>query len=635
MNDYTNFIKTLNPEQKMAVMHGEGPCCVIAVPGSGKTRCLTARFARLLNDGVLAENILCCTFTNKAANEMKERIVALTGISDLPYVGTMHSIFCKILSDSPEYHRYKYDDTKLPVLNRDYRKEKYLKLCAKEFGDDYGMVNHGHVLSSISYAKNSLMDPNQYKQYLIEKYGTLRHPAGNGCRDICDYYRLYEHLKDKDCYIDYDDMLYKTYQMLDRYPSILKVWRNRFKYILVDEFQDINKAQWEVIKLLAGKSRNVFVVGDANQSIYGFRGSRPEFMYEFASEMPGANVIGMSTNYRSGEGIINVANMVADKAEYTVNKIVGIRNGGHVYGKEFMDISSEAAWVVRKIRSLISSGTDPEEIGVVYRTRSVSGSYEFELIKNDIQFCTRDGDGFFGSSAVRDIVAYLDASIHKNCASSLSRILNRPNRYLGSAFKTAWEENLNKGIEPVAALLEEYSMRYWTENALDLYSHLQEIRRISVKRPLNAVLQYIYDEIGYRAWLQGEEDVADISKSDMLDEILSIAANLSIDEFIKMSNRAMNDRFRDTGVMLSTVHGVKGLEFEIVFLTDVNDGILPHCKAGSDGLQEERRIMYVAITRAKDMLYVTSVNPSTFVGELRLTSSPDDEEDKTDGDDDE
>lgn len=608
--DYETQIGLLSDQQKAAVFHSDGPCAVTAVPGSGKTMCLTMRIHKLIRDGVSPSRIMACTFTNKAAVEMKTRIIGAAEDPDhlyMSWIGTMHSMFRRMLETSPQWAD-RLRQGKIPVAGRYFSRLKYIIAAAKTFGDKFDSVDKARVFNEISSAKNNLMNSEQYRYAYIQETGLTNNPAGPGCADIWDYYREYEVLKNTDGMIDFDDMIYRTWEMFELYPSVLERWQAEFDHILVDEFQDINLAQWQVIKMLSESSGNLFVVGDGNQSIYQFRGSRPEFLFNIEQELSDVTKINMSTNYRSGDMIIDYSNKILESAEYYITKIHGIGKPGFVTLTKYASPFDEAVGVVKKIKDLLDNGVPETEIGVIYRLNAVSGGFEIAMARKGIMYRSKTSDGFLGSSIVRDFVAYLKAATSDNCESSLSRILNTPNRYLGVGFRDAWARVMERyRLKPKEALLMDYDKSYWARNARELYYHLQMISSFDFAFE---AIDYIRYDMGYEDYISKNSDELDPSRVDMMNELDYIARQYpSIRSLLDEIDKTIQYETTKDAVSLLTIHGSKGLEFDHVFFVSLVDGVIPHKGAkGESEIEEERRMFFVAATRAKKHLHMSAID---------------------------
>lgn len=624
----SNEINNLNEQQRRAVFHKNGPCLVTAVPGAGKTHSLTIRFLKLLDEGVKPDKIMCCTFTVKAANEMKQRIDSSLNNPFLhtPYIGTMHSLFFAMLKDHPDYAKFR----RIAVLTRNYSRLKYIIQIAKDLKDDFKQVDTKTFFGIISRAKNELKTPEELRHELCEKIEEKAYPVGPGCGNVWDYFKRYEELKSKAGVIDYDDMLVKTWEMFNMYPSILEKWQKQFDYIMIDEFQDINTAQWEIIKMLTAPDNNLFVVGDANQSIYSFRGSKPEFLYNIKDDLPSTKIIHMTKNYRCGDKIVDVANAIAKHTEYFMTEIEGLDKRGRVTYNNYGSEESQAQIIVSEIDQLIKSGLNPNEIGIIFRTNACAGMFELKLAVNEIPFRSKAGNGFFSSKIVKDFMAYLEASIRTDCVSSLSRIINVPNRYLGKSFKDDWTNKMNQyGVSPKDALGLDYKQGYWGKNAKELFYHLRFIESLS--GDAQKAIKYIREDVGYDEYLLKDSSELDADHDDLLSELAYVADQMgNVGELIGMSDDIKrNANIDEDAVTLTSIHGAKGLEFKHVFFVSLINGIIPHKRSMEDekAEQEERRMFFVGVTRAEDVLHLSCFTgegkgamPSKFLKECRIIS---------------
>ena len=360
------------------------------------------------------------------------------------------------------------------------------------------------------------------------------------------------------------------------------------------------------------------MVGDGNQSMYGFRGSRPDFLFNIQSEMPNVRIINMDINYRSGEKIIEVANRILDNMDHKAVNITGTGKESFVSFKRFDSISDEVTYVVKQVKELLNAGTNPEEIAIIYRTNACAGVYEMAFVVEKIKYYCKTGDSFFGTKVLKDIIAYLKAACFYD-VSSMSRILNIPNRYLGKKFKEKWEQYINSKISPFDALLKHYEHEYWERNAADLAYHLDTIKKNEFN-PEKAI-QYISEIVGYKAWLESQsESDGLISKAqeDLINEATYIAGKYpNITKFLESARDMGSKKSKDGAVMLTTIHGSKGLEFDYVFFVSLIDRLIPHVY--SEDSEEERRMFFVGTTRARKHLYMSSYDHG-FLGNTKRTN---------------
>jgi len=630
-------LEGMNPAQMQATTHMDGPCCVIAGAGSGKTRVLTHRIAYLIEQGIPSESILACTFTKKAAAEMAERLEPLVGPgADLLNLGTIHSICYRILREEWRNTGEEYEP-----LN-DYWQKRFIKDILAPAGpkNPDGMnwaIDISVALSFISTQKNQLVTPEMFRKqinYDIPDAGRLAR-----------LYELYEARKERERKIDFDDMLIRCYYLLAENPAILAKYQHRFRYILVDEFQDTNMAQWEIIRMLAAPENNLFVVGDDWQSIYGWRGARPEYIVNFKNWYPDAKIVVLDTNYRCNENIITVSNAVIQNNDDQFPKIVKANRSA---GKEPMllnanDEEHEAELVVSEIRSLIQAGTLPGEIAILYRTNAQSRAFEDKLVRANIPYTIVGSAGFYARKEVRDIVAYLRV-VHDPDRNDedLKRIINVPSRFIGRATIQEVEQHairygvtLWEVLQNPPSSLKPYQQR----NISDFVRVIEYLRRETA--PPSTIIQMVREATEYDDWLKREEggDDGENTRIENLNELQHAASRYSdlsdFLDFVAMmeSRSAQADESKDR-VQLMTIHRSKGLEFPAVFLVGLVNGLLPHKNSIQyvDGMilpqscAEERRLCYVGMTRAKDLLYLShmetyqgkDMDPSIFLDEMQL-----------------
>jgi len=630
-------LEGMNPAQMQATTHMDGPCCVIAGAGSGKTRVLTHRIAYLIEQGIPSESILACTFTKKAAAEMAERLEPLVGPeADLLNLGTIHSICYRILREEWRNTGEEYEP-----LN-DYWQKRFIKDILAPAGpkNPDGMnwaIDISVALSFISTQKNQLVTPEMFRKqinYDIPDAGRLAR-----------LYELYEARKERERKIDFDDMLIRCCYLLAENPAILAKYQHRFRYILVDEFQDTNMAQWEIIRMLAAPENNLFVVGDDWQSIYGWRGARPEYIVNFKNWYPDAKIVVLDTNYRCNENIITVSNAVIQNNDDQFPKIVKANRSA---GKEPMllnanDEEHEAELVVSEIRSLIQAGTLPGEIAILYRTNAQSRAFEDKLVRANIPYTIVGSAGFYARKEVRDIVAYLRV-VHDPDRNDedLKRIINVPSRFIGRATIQEVEQHairygvtLWEVLQNPPSSLKPYQQR----NISDFVRVIEYLRRETA--PPSTIIQMVREATEYDDWLKREEggDDGENTRIENLNELQHAASRYSdlsdFLDFVAMmeSRSAQADESKDR-VQLMTIHRSKGLEFPAVFLVGLVNGLLPHKNSIQyvDGMilpqscAEERRLCYVGMTRAKDLLYLShmetyqgkDMDPSIFLDEMQL-----------------
>ncbi|WP_312048054.1 ATP-dependent helicase [Anaerotignum sp.] len=605
--------KLLNENQRIAVNHGEGPMLVLAGPGSGKTTVILCRLRRFLSENK-KNGILVVTFTKAAATEMKERFGDRG--SDRILFSTFHSLFFRILRRTYGYTSEKImgEEEKFKVLQGILSEKNWSLNDPDEFISQFMM--------QASFMGNELLTPMEFI------------PDGMERDMFRQMHRAYEGYKERHGKLDFDDMLIQCYELLMEDQKTLAFWQEKFPYIMVDEFQDINRVQYECLRLLAAPRNNLFVVGDDDQSIYGFRGSRPDFLLEFERQYPESQNVVLDINYRSSDRILSLAGKVIDVNERRFGKELKGANGKGEKVSFFLaeDTTAEAEKVAEKIGGLLEDGIALNEIAVIYRTNLQGGAFARALYRRGIPFVMRDGGGnIYDHWIAKDMLAYLTLGESADADSALRRILNKPKRYIS---KDTLEE---AGKMPYTLLRSFFvcpSLKKWQEESLE---NLQrDLVQIGKRNPYDGI-NYIRRVIGYDEYL---EEYAAFRKSsgraflEIADEITEIAKKtIDLREFrgnLEEMSRQMQEQVREKnvikkGVTLSTMHGAKGLEFYAVFLPSLTEGVVPHERA-MEGLEEERRLFYVALTRTKEKLclsatrnrYGKETKPSRFLKEMDL-----------------
>lgn len=601
----------LNPQQRAAVENTEGPLLVLAGAGSGKTRVLTYRVAHLMEHGVPAWKILAITFTNKAAKEMAERVEQLTGAAGSEaWISTFHACCARILRKDIEKMGYKrqfaiYDEDDRMSVIKTVLKE--LDLNDKEFPPKA-------VKATISDAKNRMLTPDEWLK-----------DAGPDFRNRKYYeaYRLYEKMLKSNNALDFDDLLLKTLELLVQNPPVLEYYQNRFDYVLVDEYQDTNAAQYELVRLLAGKKRNLCVVGDDDQSIYGWRGADIRNILDFEKDFPDAKTIKLEQNYRSTGNILDAANQVIAHNTGRKEKVLWTQSeeGERIALYHALDERDEAAFVMAMARKLINHGSSAGEIAVLYRTNAQSRVLEEAFVRAGLPYKVYGGQKFYDRKEVKDLIAYMRALVNPDDDVSLRRIINEPKRGIGDAsvetLRTYAAENemslmaavLDCDASPLSArpkkLIGEFA-----ELMIDLTEIMYE------KKPSD-FLEALIEKTGYVKALEQnktEENVARIENIRELQGAVTEYEKLNpegaLTDFLEnVALVADTDSMDEHGgsITLMTLHSAKGLEFNNVFLPGMEEGIFPLNRSmlDEDLLEEERRLAYVGITRAKKRLFLS------------------------------
>ncbi|MBS1315260.1 MAG: ATP-dependent helicase [Anaerotignum sp.] len=608
--------KKLNTAQQKAVCHETGPMLVLAGPGSGKTTVLLCRISRLLERGLAKpQEILALTFSKAAAEEMKSRFENLNGASGVSF-GTFHSIFFRILRSRYGWNveQIFQEEERRNILRNSIEAEKWDIPDLEEYISQF--------FSQLSLMNSELEQPNRFT------------PVGMPVEEFRKLYRAYEGYKERHEKLDFDDMLTQCYQLLREDAAVREYWQRKYKFILVDEFQDVNQAQFACLQILAEKHQNLFVVGDDDQSIYAFRGARPDFLLHFPTLYPAAKKVTLNTNYRSTERIVNLAERVIGNNEVRfVKNMKGIGEAGDkVTFFLAEDAAKEAEHIAEKIGRLLDEGVPLTEIAVIYRTNLQGGAFARELYKRGIPYDLRDNSGnVYEHWVAKDFLAYLLLAENEESDSALRRILNKPKRYIG-------KDLLAEAETMPYTLLRSFfvcpSLKGWQEENLEnLRIDLNQIRK---RTPYDAV-KYIRKVIGYDEYLEEFAAYRRTSAQvlqEIADEIMETAKDCadvrSFREQLERLSLQMKEQSRKkgqkrNGVALMTMHGAKGLEFRAVFLPSLVEGIVPHEK-GMDTVAEERRLFYVAMTRASEKLCLSAIlqryekerKPSRFLAEMGL-----------------
>lgn len=616
-------LENLNDKQREAVEFPEGPLLVLAGAGSGKTKVLTTKVAYLVEEkGVDPNNILAITFTNKAAKEMKERVLRMLG--PLAYqiqISTFHSFGLLLIKEN--YEKLGYDKN-FTILDSD-DVLTIIKRILKDMNLDPKVYNPRAIRNKISSAKNELMDSNYYSRFANTEYEEI----------VVSVFRKYEKKLAKNNSLDFDDLLLLPIKLFKENPDILKKYQEKFKYILVDEYQDTNEAQYTLIKMLSKKYKNICVVGDLDQSIYAFRGANFRNILNFEKDYPDAHVIPLEENYRSTGNILNVANDIIKNNKQRKEKHLWTKNdvGQKIRYHRAFDEKDEARFVKDEILKLINSGVKKEDIAVLYRTNAQSRNMEEALLRENIPYKVVGSFYFYNRKEIKDLICYLKLIYNSNDDVSLLRIINVPKRQIGP--KTI--ENLSmKAMDNGTSLYEAID----SGKELGFKKIIEEIKKESENLSLTELVDLILDKSGMRHELENTKTIESEVRLENLEEFKSITKNfeenngiIALDEFLdEISLVADISEHKDNTdvVTLMTIHSAKGLEFNHVFLIGLEEGLFPHnnCMGDNDELEEERRLCYVAVTRAKKtltivnakrrMIYgnVNSNPPSRFVNEI-------------------
>ncbi len=603
-----------NKAQIQAIDHFEGPALVLAGPGSGKTTVITHRVGRLLDRGVMPGNILVVTFTKMAANEMKQRFLKLQGLESTAVTfGTFHAVFFTILK-----HAYNY--TAANIIHGEQQRDIVKGCLARlryECEDENECISG--ILAEISLIKSQRLQ--------TENYYSINCPE-----DIFrTVFKTYDSTLKRSGLIDFDDMLVYCYELLSVRKDILAAWQNKFRYILVDEFQDINRIQYEIVKMLAGDTANLFVVGDDDQSIYGFRGAKPEIMFDFKKDYKNANQILLDCNYRSTDNIVKAGLAVIgeNRKRFKKNITACGRVGGPVLIRHFEDMDDENGYILQEIRKYHEqNGLEYSEMAVLARTNVGLRPIIGKLVEYNIPFCTRESiPSLYEHWVALDIIAYIKVALGSRERGDFLRIMNKPKRYIS-------RDMLNGDKVDMNVLMAMTGERVWLYDRIaQLKTDLEYIARMSPYAAVN----YITKGIGYNEYLKEYA----LQRRIKLEELQQIADELAesakgfdsyagwfeyIDSYTaELKEQQQNMDVSEPAVNLCTMHSAKGLEYKVVFIVDANEGVCPYHKAVLDEeIEEERRMFYVAMTRAKEVLQITtskqrfnkSMEPSRFLNPL-------------------
>ena len=614
------LINGLNDKQKEAVLATDGPCLVIAGAGSGKTKVLTHKIAYDIESGIKPWNILAITFTNKAANEMKERIEKLIGdaAKDL-WMGTFHSICVRILRRYIDRIGYKTDFVIFDTSDQ----KTLIKECLKTLKVDDKIFTDRGVLSEISNGKNEMLEP---KAYGVKYAGDFRK------KTIGEIYELYQRRLRENNAIDFDDIINFTIKILSENPDVLDYYTEKFKYILVDEYQDTNKAQFTLVSLLASKYGNVTAVGDNDQGIYSFRGADISNILNFERDFPGTRIIKLEQNYRCTGNILKAANAVIKHNENKYDKKLWTENEeGHlpcIYCGE--DEYDEGRYIVEQINHLKTEEYyKNSDFTILYRMNAQSRAIEDILMREGIPYKVIGGLKFYERKEIKDIIAYLRL-IHNSADNlSLKRIINEPKRGIGKTSIDQIQEISDKTGNSMYEIIrnaQEYGLTRVYSNSRDFIEQMEYLKSKKDELKISDLIKETLNKTGYTKALENENSVEAETRIENLEEFLTVAiefeeesADNTLAEFLEnitLSSDIDGMEDQDDSVTLMTLHSAKGLEFPVVFLVGMEEGIFPGYKSIGEpqALEEERRLFYVGITRAKQYLYLTCAKHRTIFG---------------------
>ncbi len=606
-------IENLNQQQKEAVLYNEGPLLILAGAGSGKTKVLTTKIAYLIEElWVSPYEILAITFTNKAAHEMKDRVYQLIGQeANAIQISTFHSFGLKIIKENYENLGY---DKNFVIMDSD-DSLTIVKKILKNQNYDPKIYNPKAIKNKISSCKNELISPKDYEIYANNDYEKV----------IKQVYEKYEQKLKENNAVDFDDLLCLPIKLLKKHPSILQTYQERYKYILIDEYQDTNEAQYILSKMISAKYKNICVVGDADQAIYGFRGANYKNILNFEKDYPNAKSIKLEQNYRSTKTILDAANCVIKNNQSRKEKNLWSTKdeGEKITYYHAYDEKDESHYVASTIKKLQEKNVSLADIAVLYRTNAQSRVLEEELLKQSIPYKIVGGFSFYARKEIKDLLAYLKLIYNPKDDVSFLRVINTPKRGIGS--KTI--ENLTTQAEALNCSLFE-AITGGKEQAFQQL--IIDLQQQSNETTLTQLIDKVLELSGLKKELENEKTLEAEIRLENLEEFKSITKSfeekeglVSLEDFLyEVSLVNDKDEYEDNynRVNLMTIHAVKGLEFDVVFIVGLEEGIFPHINSlmSANDIEEERRLCYVAITRAKEKLYILNTRRRVLFGNNQI-----------------
>jgi DNA helicase-2/ATP-dependent DNA helicase PcrA len=615
------YLDELNEQQKQAVLQKDGPILIIAGAGAGKTKTITHRILHLIKEGVAPESILAITFTNKAAREMRERVEKLlsedkglnlpTYYTEKPFVSTFHSLGVHILKEN----------ARLIGLTRNFSimdrsdSSKLVKDCLKSLDIDPKQFEPNKILNIISREKGNLTTIEDYSVGTSDNSYSLQSV-------VAKVWSMYERKLAEEKALDFDDLLLKTYNILKNHEDVLHRYQNLWKYIHIDEYQDTNKVQYMTVKLLAGKFRNVCVVGDIDQSIYSWRGADIQNILSFEEDYPEAKIILLEENYRSTQTILAVANEVIQKNKFRREKNLFTKNaeGEKVSFLKALNETEEARFIAKKSQELIAAGTSAREIAVLYRANFQSRILEEAFLAESVPYQVL-GTKFFDRKEVKDVLCFLRAALNPESLSDIKRIINIPARGIGKVTVLKIFEGGRASLPSAVG-----------EKVNSFYNLLARIQKETETAKPSDVIKFIIRETGLELELQRGND-EDKERLENMRELATLAIKYDympkpegIEKLLEEAALASDQdtlEKNENAVKLMTVHASKGLEFDYVFITGLEQDLFPHQPVGKDEktpeeMEEERRLFYVALTRARKKLFLTYTEMRTIFGSLQM-----------------
>lgn len=606
-------IDNLNDKQKEAVLYNDGPLLIIAGAGAGKTKTLTTKIAYLIEEKYATPyNVLAITFTNKAAKEMKDRLYAMLGdVAKKIQVSTFHSFGLKLLRENFELLGY---DRNFVIMDSD-DSLTVVKKIIKDLGYDPKVYNPKAIRNKISSCKNEMISAKAYERYAVSDYEQVIH-------------KIYEKYEDKlyrNNSVDFDDLLLLPIKLFKENPDVLERYQDLYQYILIDEYQDTNQAQYILTKLISEKNRRITCVGDDSQSIYSFRGANYKNILNFEKDYPDAKTILLEQNYRSTSTILDAANQVIKNNSQRKDKKLWTDRGQGEKIKYYRAYNErdEAQYVIRKIKELVNRGTEYKDIAILYRTNAQSRVVEEEMLKENLPYRVIGSFYFYSRKEIKDLIAYLRLIHNSKDNISLLRVINTPKRGIG--LKTI--ENLtSKADEEGISIYDAIS----SGKELEFKNTIEKLKIVAEDLTLTELIDKVLDASGMKKELESEQSLESEVRLENLEEFKSITKAfeekeglISLEDFLlEISLISDVEEYKDdpNRISLMTVHSVKGLEFDNVFVIGMEEGIFPHMNSLMENmaLEEERRLCYVAITRAKDNLHLVNARHRTLFGKEQV-----------------
>ena len=606
-------LSELNDKQKEAVLYNEGPLLIIAGAGAGKTKTLTTKIAYLIEEkGVSPYSILAITFTNKAAKEMKDRLYLQVGQEAKKLtVSTFHSFGLKLLRDNYETLGY---DRNFVIMDSD-DSLTVVKKIIKDMGYDPKIYNPRAIRNKISSCKNEMTSPEAYERFAISDYEKV----------VYEVYKQYELKLQRNNSVDFDDLLLLPIELFRKHPEVLERYQDYYKYILIDEYQDTNEAQYILTKMLSEKNRMITCVGDDSQSIYSFRGANYKNILNFEKDYKDAKTILLEQNYRSTSTILDAANDVIKNNKMRKDKNLWTARGVGEKIKYYRAYNEkdEAQYVIRKIKELINSGVEYKDIAVLYRTNAQSRVMEEEMLKENLPYRVVGSFYFYSRREIKDLIAYLRLIHNSKDNVSLLRVINSPKRGIG--LKTI--ENLTRKADDESISIYEAIEK---GKELEFKNIIEKLKSVSEDLTLTELIDKVLEASGMKQELESEKTLEAEVRLENLEEFKSITKSfeereglISLEDFLlEISLISDVEEYKDDPdrINLMTVHSVKGLEFNHVFVIGMEEGIFPHMNSLMENseVEEERRLCYVAITRAKDDLHIVNARRRTLFGKEQI-----------------